>query len=442
MDIKDADHDAAAAAAVNAAPILRAAEAERYVEGLKTFSLREIGTDAWMEQHRYLEQLNLQAHQSAIAQSDDFVGEAFVTFEKVPVLVHELLAVEVWRENIYPRIKVDLCKNNSMRGYFMLYHEAVCCNILEVILFQDYVVEAAGDTLMELIDWCARRVVWLQSSEAIEQKMLVRDAMGGDIETFNKHMKEIEANPHVELDRQLAEIRYKTSVSAVVVSRFITQHISKLPPSIMTRVLDTHDFLLLMVPLLENPPWVRRTDEGVWQKYISQRWQEVKPENLLRLTRLEGQVWLLMYNLMCDGECRRRYHFNSWRKGTVLRVRKYINDVLVDQLPVLADVQRYMDELTIMKAPEAALAGSKLVMEAVPVLRESLIASAKGDWDAEAAWIMESIFSKTSDKDDKGLRAMAELYTQDNAAEVMDFKSPSAAVMLEEAQEDLEDIDF
>jgi hypothetical protein len=28
----------------------------------------------------------------------------------------------------------------------------------------------------------------------------------------------------------------------------------------MTRVLDTHDVLLGLVPLIENPPWTRRLD--------------------------------------------------------------------------------------------------------------------------------------------------------------------------------------
>lgn len=52
------------------------------------------------------------------------------------------------------------------------------------------------------------------------------------------------------------------------------------------------------------------------------------------------QVWLAMYHLMCEEECRKRYHFNSLRKNNILRVRKYLNDILLDQLPVLASVQR------------------------------------------------------------------------------------------------------
>jgi hypothetical protein len=38
-------------------------------------------------------------------------------------------------------------------------------------------------------------------------------------------------------------------------------------------------------------------------------------------------------------QVRRRYHFNSFRKAQLLRARKYLNEVLLDQLPVLADMQ-------------------------------------------------------------------------------------------------------
>ncbi|CAM9177148.1 unnamed protein product, partial [Hapterophycus canaliculatus] len=86
------------AGAANAAPVLYVEEAEHYVEGLREFSLEEIGSNSWFEQHRRLAKLNLQAHQSAMARSDEYVLEALLTFEKLGVVVHELLAIEAWKE--------------------------------------------------------------------------------------------------------------------------------------------------------------------------------------------------------------------------------------------------------------------------------------------------------------------------------------------------------
>ena len=45
----------------------------------------------------------------------------------MPVLIHELLAVELWREHVYQKLKTDAAKNNSMRLYFILYHEVGYC---------------------------------------------------------------------------------------------------------------------------------------------------------------------------------------------------------------------------------------------------------------------------------------------------------------------------
>jgi zinc finger MYND domain-containing protein 10 len=68
------------------------------VEGLKQFEIADVGSSAWLDQHQQIVKLNLQAHQSAMARSDEFVLEALQTFNKVGVLVHELLLIEAWKE--------------------------------------------------------------------------------------------------------------------------------------------------------------------------------------------------------------------------------------------------------------------------------------------------------------------------------------------------------
>lgn len=64
-------------------------------------------------------------------------------------------------------------------------------------------------------------------------------------------------------------------------------------------------------------------------------------------------------------QVRQRYHFNSFRKGQLLRVRKYLNEVMLDQLPFLADVQRFIDELTVADVPEPTAAPATLLLEQV-----------------------------------------------------------------------------
>ena len=79
-------------------------------------------------------------------------------------------------------------------------------------------------------------------------------------------------------------------------ARYLTEHITKLPLGVMSRLLDTHDVLMLCVPLIENPPWTRRVG-ATWQKFVNHAWADVGPADLLKLTQTEGQVWLAVYNI-------------------------------------------------------------------------------------------------------------------------------------------------
>jgi len=136
-----------------------------------------------------LEKLNLQAHQNAMENAEEFITEALLTHSKLKVLVHELLAVELWRQHAFPKMRDALAARNSMRAYFIvreaapeavaaavahpvwlfdcltcawqLYHEAVIVNLLEVVMYYDYACEEMDDCLVDLLDYICRRVVWL-----------------------------------------------------------------------------------------------------------------------------------------------------------------------------------------------------------------------------------------------------------------------------------------
>ncbi len=54
----------------------------------------------------------------------------------------------------------------------------------------------------------------------------------------------------------------------------------------------------------------------------------------------------MLNNLLVDPKARAKYDMDEYRKEAVLRVRRYMNDILLDQLPILKDLQRVLDELT------------------------------------------------------------------------------------------------
>ena len=316
-------------------PVLDHTTTERFVEELKKFRIEEVGSSRWMEQHERLERLNQQAHQCAASNTDEYVVEAFLTFRKIETLIHDLLTIEAWKQYVLPELINRLCEKNSMRAYFILYHEATLINLLEILFFHKHVCESVGDKLIEIVDYLARKLTKLNGGYDFRAVELSGRSSKGPQELTEDILTR---SPLEELGSHLTDIEFKVCISSVSILRFLCEHADALPLSVISRITDTHDFLVLVIPLIENPPWTRRLD-GKWQKLIDQKWTDVAPIDLLKVTKLEGQPWLTLYFLLAKQIIRERYHINGFRKSQILRVRKYLNEVLLDQLPFLADIQ-------------------------------------------------------------------------------------------------------
>ena len=76
-------------------------------------------------------------------------------------------------------------------------------------------------------------------------------------------------------------------------------------------------------------------------------------------------MWLLLNNLLLYRECRSKYTWTEHTKNNVMRLSKYFNELLIDQLPVLAQLRRFVETLAF--APPPASSDSRaLVIEQVP----------------------------------------------------------------------------
>jgi hypothetical protein len=423
-------------------------------------------------------------------------------------------------------ICADPASGAPLRTYYTLHHEAVLVNLLETVLYHSYAAEALGDdALLGLVDYAMRQVNRLimstharnslRGDQAARRRLessadpamaafaAAAAARGAAVEADDAAaalpaatgagtaaaaaddpsrpslaaaaaIARVSADPAAASAAQLAawcrDIGFNIGCACVSILRFLSDHLPKLPLSVMARVLDHHDLPLAMVPLLENPPWVRKVQRTmvaapaapaaataravstaagaaaggakpgappadvstalvpagaapaasadvpapvpaaspdvpasaraaptaggkpaqqaaagsssssgsgskmitVWQKFVDRKWVDVPSGDLLKLTPLEGQPWLTLYNLLLEPECRRRYEMHSHRKGTLLRARRYLNEILLDQLPPLAEVQRCMDELAVMAAPDvnaAQSARTALLLEPVVALQ-------------------------------------------------------------------------
>ncbi len=55
-----------------------------------------------------------------------------------------------------------------------------------------------------------------------------------------------------------------------------------------------------------------------------------------------GQVWLAVNGLLLDADCRRLYAWTDAARANAGRLAKHLNELVVDQLPLLAPLRRWV----------------------------------------------------------------------------------------------------
>lgn len=81
-------------------------------------------------------------------------------------------------------------------------------------------------------------------------------------------------------------------------------------------------------------------------------------------------MWLAIYNILTGAESRAKALASSARCSAALRLRPLLTDILMDQLPVLKDLRRVLDELMLgcMGAAPQHLSGCLILEQASDVL--------------------------------------------------------------------------
>lgn len=176
------------------------------------------------------------------------------------------------------------------------------------------------------------------------------------------------------------------------------------------------------------------------QKFYDGSWHTVKDSERLQLTKTEAQVrwphiarlhrsallkdpgsleqvWIALYNVIQDGECRRKYEFSDHNKNELLKLRGHFNDVLIDQLPVLNELRRSMEELAVMATPPAE---QSVVMEQLPEIHSQLVKINGKRWRA----IAEHQNTKVFNPDQKTLQAQAARLAQTYDLDVLESMLP------------------
>ena len=277
---------------------LLAPDAQRLVESLRLFPVEDIGSKAWLDQHATVEKLNMQAQHSIVKQGDEYVVEALVDYDKLPLLIAELIALEAWQEQALPPLFDEIATKNSVKGYFILYHEALIVGLLEKAVFHKHAIAAAGDMLLELADFCYRKTLFLNHGK-LHQMIAEPDSSASASES---------------LRHQQSNITYGVSMSCLTIVRFLLEAQDELPLGVLSRFVEDNDVLQVLVPLLESPPWLRKNKKGINEKFSDGRWYEVDGDEVFRLSKTEAQA----RNLPARSE-KRMHHFLSAPNATESR---------------------------------------------------------------------------------------------------------------------------
>ncbi|CAD8161362.1 unnamed protein product [Paramecium pentaurelia] len=375
--------------------ILTAYEAEHYIESLQIFEITELGCKKWFAQDEVLQKLNFQAHINAITRSDEFIMEAFCTFDKIKPLIYDLIMTEMWKQYVFPYLKSHFTELSSIRSYTVLQHEAIVCNLLQICLFHRTSIEASEGYILEVVDYCNRKLT------ALLQKPPAKRIEKKSIEYYKNRTKEDE------IDEQFQNVEFQIQMMCLSIIRFITDHIKHLPINILHQIIVENDFFFLLVPLIEEKPWLRINHNNEREVFEQSKWITLNKEDYSKLPKIEAQLWITIYNLFMDPESRRKYELNDFKKSNLLRLRKFMNELLLDQIPQLVDMLRSLEELSLMQVQTQSK--NTIVVQQLPELRMAICKDK--NWSSIAQKQKEEYFQINDPSIKEDIKRMAELYS-------------------------------
>ena len=95
-------------------------------------------------------------------------------------------------------------------------------------------------------------------------------------------------------------------------------------------MMENNDIPCILVPLIEMKPWLRKTKKGELEKFEDMKWVKVASNEVNRLPKIEAQIWLAIYNMFLSQDSNRKYEVTTFRKANLLRLRKYLTEVVLD----------------------------------------------------------------------------------------------------------------
>lgn len=330
-------------------------ECEQLVQKIQKFTLEQYGNCEWLSQHELISKLNLQAHINATLRGEEYVMESLVTFDKMSVLLHEVILADVWKREIFPKIK-EAVISVPVKSYLAMFHEAALINLLEIVLFHKTALTILDEELIDLIDYCY-------------DKLTILYVAGSKTYPFVSKIAEV-LSPTQELDKNLQKINFSVQISCLSIVRYISDHLNELNLSAITFLVNDRDVMSLLIGLIESRPWIVNNSNGRLC-FEENEFKKVDSENLGKIPKIEGQVWLTIFNIIFGKESSKMYELTEARKNTLLKLKKYLNEAIIDQIPVLSQMRTFLDQISMSNFPVSQKT-NPFIISHIPQIRNSI----------------------------------------------------------------------
>ncbi|SBT39123.1 MYND finger protein, putative [Plasmodium ovale wallikeri] len=299
-----------------------------YVKNLKNVKVQDLFSKEWFDYHKSIVFINAYLHSNneIIDIVEDERMNAVVT--KFESLLRELITTyfvrfltaeekhknsknhfleckmeKVENKNGEKKEKGDPCSHGRISSYISLYHEMTILNIFEIILLSDYVYEKIDSHMINLFAYIYSNLVSFLKTNSGEYFVKPMNEM-----SISEMLKEENDKTH-NIDK------LKIYINVINALRNITDRIHLLKNTVVNKIVDYgakrekptknffSDILLILIPLIEKKPW--KHEDYIFEK--------------------------------------NEYEMTNYRRNNILKLRKYMNESLHQQLPPMKTLHTFIE---------------------------------------------------------------------------------------------------
>ncbi|XP_011495064.1 PREDICTED: zinc finger MYND domain-containing protein 10 [Ceratosolen solmsi marchali] len=308
--------------------ILSSWEVEAFIENLQASNLENIGSKGWFEYHKKLMLLNQQSIFEISGLQEESVKEWFITFKKIPILVYEAIQIMIWKTKVFP-LMIELYgePTNTFFVFSVFYHEGISVSLLENVLYYSDSAETISDYIIDLIDYAVNYLTMLLYSDKSKASTDNSTCLDDLMDTKSK-------------------IEFDIGMRCISIIRYLAEFADNLPLCALSRMLSINDVPYLFSQLIELQPWKKRNDKGEIMIYNG-KWEKLEDENMDKICNFEGQVWFGLRELLLNPKCAPYYDITEVRMSQLLKLQKYIQEHVLDQIAPLIELRRWLSYLNI-----------------------------------------------------------------------------------------------